>query len=939
MAKKKKKQTKLNQTIRHYFGDDGFDDGIERVSSETLRELIQYMGILPDQNDKPFLVRLLRRLWSDADINIREGIVDFFKLHGETYPGTKPKTPEHDRVQLIESLLAEIPELTPQESRQLFEIFIQMRSKKITLEKMLSKLTHLRLEMHRQELEKILHGRFDATDCFIFNAPITYKVYESSFEKIETLKTKQFEYGYFNDRSDEDVINEVNALKKTIQQNRQEAISNFLSTLPKKHPYLREDEIIHALKTAPQSEQFISANFTNTQLLHILQKHFNITDAIANEDDVILGMLGKYSLEFSEEVIEYEMHIHFNKTHFIQQLLQGASLNITEAFESEKVHYEEHFEHEFSHLIQECQNSATLLEWDKPTLYRHVYEFLLPFLHRSLSIPAKIRRKVLFNFNHSIHAALQKRQRQALLARTIRDFKNLFPLARELRRKLILHIGPTNSGKTYTAMKALKTADTGYYLAPLRLLALEGYENLKSEHIDASLITGEEQIVHEEATHISSTIEMLSFEVDVDVCVIDEVQMLGDRDRGWAWANAIIGAPASTVIMTGSPNSKEAVIALAEYLGEPLEIVEFERKNPLEMMTHYTPIDDIHPNTAVIAFSRKDVLRLKQQLSKQYRVSVVYGNLSPEVRREEARRFREGETDVLVATDAIAMGLNMPIKTILFFKSEKFDGENNRVLTPSEIHQISGRAGRYGLQEKGYVGALRQDVLKTITKQFVKPALPLKIPFNVMANLDHINLVGTILEENSLYQIMQFFVKNMKFDGPFEAASLEGMVEAAEIIDRYDLDLPTKYHLACAPITLRSPYIVSSFERYIRALEVAKPVAYIPPSHLGRFAPTMEELLEAEDRVKEISLYLWLSYRFSEYFIDTEKAKEYRGVLNAYIENTLKESHFIPRCRTCSKPLSLNAEHPICQSCFHKLKREKRRGDPVRNRNERKKRY
>ena len=928
---KKKKQTKLNQTIRYYFGDDGFDDGIERVSIQTLHELFQYMGVVPDANDKPYLIRTLRRLWSEADIRIREGIVEFFKLNGEIYYSNTAKEPEHDRSKLVEELLCEIPDLTLEESRQLYDIFIQMRSKKITLDKMLSKLTHLRFENRRSALEKMLQGRFDTQDSFIFNASVTYNVYDISFNKIESLKTKSFEHGYFEQKTDEEIIAEITKLKSEVTAQHQENINNFLATLPKKHIYLKADEIVHALKTAPQSQNLISVNFSNTQLLHTLQRHFPITDAISNEDDVILGMQGTYTLAHSEHVLHYEMHIHFNKSHFMHQLLQGTPLDVMQAFETEQTHHKENFEHELFHLLDECRNNATLLGWDEETLTNAVYELLIPYLNHTLSISAKVHRKVLFYFNQSIQSALQKRQRQALLARTIRDFKNLFPLAREMRRKLILHIGPTNSGKTYSAMQTLSKADTGYYLAPLRLLALEGYENLKALGIDASLITGEEQILHEEATHVSSTIEMLSFEVDVDVCVIDEVQMIDDRDRGWAWANAIIGAPAKTIIMTGSPNSKEAIIALAEYLGEPLEIIEFERKNPLELLHTSTPIDAIEPNTAVIAFSRKDVLRLKQQLSKQYRVSVVYGNLSPEVRREEARRFREGETDVLVATDAIAMGLNMPIKTILFFKSEKFDGENNRLLTPSEIHQISGRAGRFGMHEKGYVGALKENVLKIIQKQFPRPAHTIKIPFNVMANLEHIKLVGTILEETSLSVIMRFFVENMKFDGPFEAAQLEDMLEAAEIIDHYDIDLATKYHLACAPLTIRSPYIVAAFERYTRALQSKKPVAYIPPTHLGRFAPTMEELLEAEDRVKEISLYLWLSYRFSEYFIDVEKAKQYRGILNTYIENTLKESNFVPRCRQCSKPLALNSEYAICQSCFHKLKREKRHGDSARN--------
>ncbi len=110
-----------------------------------------------------------------------------------------------------------------------------------------------------------------------------------------------------------------------------------------------------------------------------------------------------------------------------------------------------------------------------------------------------------------------------------------------MKREIIFHVGPTNSGKTYSALEELKRGDSGYYLAPLRLLALEGYENLIDGGLNASLITGEEEIIDEESTHIASTVEMMNSDVEVDVAVIDEVQMVSDRDRGWAWVNAIIG--------------------------------------------------------------------------------------------------------------------------------------------------------------------------------------------------------------------------------------------------------------------------------------------------------------------------------------------------------------------------------------------------------------
>ena len=100
------------------------------------------------------------------------------------------------------------------------------------------------------------------------------------------------------------------------------------------------------------------------------------------------------------------------------------------------------------------------------------------------------------------------------------DIKSLYPLARELNRKLYFYVGPTNSGKTHRALSEMTKADTGTYLAPLRLLALEKYEAIKEQNIPVSLVTGEEEIFDEDGGHICSTIEMINFNLEVDVCVI-----------------------------------------------------------------------------------------------------------------------------------------------------------------------------------------------------------------------------------------------------------------------------------------------------------------------------------------------------------------------------------------------------------------------------------
>lgn len=469
------------------------------------------------------------------------------------------------------------------------------------------------------------------------------------------------------------------------------------------------------------------------------------------------------------------------------------------------------------------------------------------------------------------------------------DLKTLYPLARSLNRKLEFYVGPTNSGKTYNAMKKLKEANSGLYLAPLRLLALEGYEDLKEAKIEASLITGEEQQLSEDAAHICSTIEMLDFDMEVDVAVIDEVQMLEDDDRGWAWVNAIIGVPAKKVIMTGSVNALEAIKKIAQYLGEDLEIVKHKRKNPLIVLEKFTSLDRLDDGTALIAFSRAEVLKLKQRLQKKYSVSVIYGNLSPEVRRDEAKRFRRGESQILIATDAISMGLNLPIKTILFTTDTKFDGVRKRKISVNEIVQIAGRAGRFGLFEAGYLGATRRDILNYIEEEFEAPIKTIKPPFKVKINNSQLESLSMHLKTKSLGKVLNFFALNMKFDGPFEAANLSSMLEASRIVDSKEgLSLEEKYLLAQAPITTKSTIILQAYNSYIASVIKKRVNHYKPSITLPKKAITQKDLLLVEDEVKKISLYLWLSYKLPNLFPDHDKAFILRDSFNSFIEKSLK---------------------------------------------------
>ncbi|CAA6802993.1 MAG: Helicase-like [uncultured Sulfurovum sp.] len=925
MAKKKKKYLiKLNNKIRNYFNGLPFDEGVETLGDDKLIELIMLLELKLPSHEHDDMVRALRRVWSEEGAQTREMIVSYLtKGHKAVHQDHREKhtvDKKVDKVGKILNILSAM-EYTPQEENFILESFIDVKHAKITPEKVRNKLIYSRIKNELLFLEKSLDVTFTTNNEMEFYHSFTFTLKNIDFNKLLLCRSESINLDQISVLEKEEKLTILNQIKEeTLHQKRME-LETFLTMLFKsKHPYLSDDEIEHSLKSMPPESVFSHAPITLETIENILINISQKYDIFESTDHIIVEKEKSYELYGS--TLYYTTSVSYEKSYFYHILWQGKPLPIKDDINRVNDDLLAHFKTAIDVVLTDMQMVSEKLDLSIEVLHDFIVRFVEPQIRSSstLKFKEKTKRRILFHFQDYIKPLLEKQKREELLAKTIRDFKNLFPLARTLKRKIVFHVGPTNSGKTYHALKQLKDASTGYYLAPLRLLALEGYENLKKDGVPTSLITGEEEIIDEESTHISSTIEMMNSAVDVDVCVIDEIQMISDRDRGWAWANALMGIPAKKVILTGSQNALLAVEELCEYLGEALEVIYFERKNELVMKEKSTSIKKIEPQTAIVAFSRRDVLSLKQQLSERYSVSVVYGNLSPEVRREEARRFREAESQILVSTDAIAMGLNLPIKTLLFAKDNKFDGLRRRELLPTEVSQIAGRAGRYGFEEKGYVGALDDNTLSTINAVFHAPLPNIELPVSVMASLEHVMLIGEILETEDVTTILGFFADNMEFEGPFRAANIDSMLEIASIVDEYHLDLKTRYFLSCAPASISSPYIESVFHRYIKQIEAGGTVLYIPPRDLPAFAQTNDMLLNAEDRVREISLYLWLSFKFPDIFQDVDKALQARVRLNSYIENSLRQGHFTKKCRRCSKVLDFSYRFSICDACHTRNK-------------------
>ncbi len=920
MAKKKKKQSiKINNKVKELMDGEPFDEGIQHLSEDVLVELTMLLDLKVSMLIKKEMVRALRQAWSEGNTNFRLAVVNYLDQMNVKVA----KSDEHDKVTHIVSLLGDYKH-TKEEEQLILSAFIDTKFNKISEEKIGNKLNYLRQQKRMKLWEKRVDVEFNSLSEMEFYHSYEFAMNEETFYKSLLTTTTSIENNLLLNEDDKLIHETLEALKDASVSMKKEEIELFLERVNKEHKYLSEPEIIKLIRSMPPEDDFYEIDIPLSivkEIILLLAPDYRVT---MQGNNFVVAKDKTYELYGKK--LPYTVVASYGRQLLLHNIWKEEVLPIEKDIARIKNEMKVHFELTIHNLEEELFKLSQGLELEDEVVHKYILQFIEPQVSVSLNlkIKEKVKRRIIYHFMEHIRPLKEKKRKEELLAKTIRDFKNLFPLARLLNREIFFHVGPTNSGKTYEALKALESADTGYYLAPLRLLALEGYENLKAKGVGVSLITGEEEIIDEESTHISSTIEMMNSTVDVDVCVIDEIQMISDRDRGWAWANALIGVPAKKIILTGSSDVLDAVTELCEYLNEPLTVINFERKNELKLLSQPTPIKQIEAGTAIVAFSRRDVLGLRQQLSQRYEVSVVYGNLSPEVRREEARRFREGKSEILVATDAIAMGLNLPIKTLLFSKDNKFDGLRRRELLPTEVAQISGRAGRYGLEEIGYIGALDEKCLETISSKFYQPLPTLELPVSVMASLEHVMLIGEILETENLSVILNFFAENMEFEGPFVAANIDSMLEIAAIVDEYHLDLKTRFHLACAPASISSPYIESVFHRYIKQIEAGLTVEYIPPRDLPKYAQTNEMMLNAEDRVREISLYLWLSFKFTELFPQVEKALQARVRLNNFIEASLKQGNFVKKCSRCGKSLDFTYRFSICDACFTKGRRGSR---------------
>ena len=484
--------------------------------------------------------------------------------------------------------------------------------------------------------------------------------------------------------------------------------------------------------------------------------------------------------------------------------------------------------------------------------------------------------------------------------------KDEYPEARAMHRKFILHLGGTNTGKTYAGFQRLKQAPSGVYLAPLRLLALEAQETMVRAGVNCSLSTGEEEDFRDDDTHMAATAEKLDLKRYWDIAVIDECQMIADRQRGYAWTRAILGVLAPEVHLCAAPEAKDLLIRLIESCGDEYEVEVHQRNTPLICMSRTVDPQRIQPGDALITFSKVGVLSVAEDLRQHGKEpAIIYGALPYSTRRKQMEGFLAGEMEYVVSTDAIGMGLNLPIRRIIFMETEKFDGVERRELKPEEIKQIAGRAGRFGMYDRGYVGATQNlGAIRAGLEAVVPPLDHAVAGFSDLVLQADFDLLEVLTQWNQMPTVE-----------PYQKLDITRYITLITKIREQGFLLSKEQELRCAniPFDETEDALRELFFHFLHRWQQGEG---IEQPGLPEGDPTLPEL---EQYCRKLDLY----FSFAKAFdcpVDEDKlynsreqaAEEINEILLHRLRNNIRF------CDCCGKALPLYHHGRLCDGCYRR---------------------
>ncbi len=477
-------------------------------------------------------------------------------------------------------------------------------------------------------------------------------------------------------------------------------------------------------------------------------------------------------------------------------------------------------------------------------------------------------------------------------------------------RQVLLHVGPTNAGKTHAALHALADAQQGAYLAPLRLLAWEAYERLNALGCPTRLLTGEESLDTPNAQVVAATIEMLP-PASYDTVVVDEAQLIADPSRGGAWTRALALTDTHTLHVCCTPEAAPFLAGLFEHWGDTLTIIDYDRLVPLAPDPEPMTLRALPPRSAVIAFSRTAVLRWKAAIEQAHpdaTCAVIYGALPPDLRRAQVEMVLSGKAAYVAATDAIGLGLNLPLDHVYFAEAEKYDGTQRRALTGAELRQIAGRAGRFGLAAGGTFGGLSDSVHRTVCR------LALADPVPVQRGVWHpvfSDLAPWPWRLGARLRAWRTTIPPI-LPNAIRLASLDDMLRLADLLPApiEAADPRRAFRLLMAPVSHETlPYWTDAVRRK-RMLK--------PPQPFGQPIVDDATLEAAERSLHEHDLCLWFArHDLFRSLPDLDALRRQRNHLAKAIHYALRDRHVFGRCRACHQPVPPTHPYPLCDSCYH----------------------
>jgi ATP-dependent RNA helicase SUPV3L1/SUV3 len=292
-----------------------------------------------------------------------------------------------------------------------------------------------------------------------------------------------------------------------------------------------------------------------------------------------------------------------------------------------------------------------------------------------------------------------------------------------------------------------------------------------------------------------------------------------------------------------------------------------------------------------------------------------------------------GTADVCVATDVLGHGVNLPCETLLFAETTKFDGQERRPLLPWELAQIAGRAGRFGLVERGHVGVLAGLDWGQADAGLVESALEPHVSLpgghrgyrvvdeaRIRPQLSDLGVVDPIDLDAALAAWHRVATREWAYETWLAVESLQPIhlrLEAVQkrlAVRRRRISLDDTWKLVNAPVDEDGLELLSTFALAIAGDRVARP-------HLSFVLDTARlrgaSLEDAEQAGREASILRWFALQYpgvggvtSERAAALEEAAAERVVARLRVEI---ESPTIGRCRSCGR--SCPPWFPLCDRC------------------------